>query len=351
MNNKNNVYNNIIKKKGSPYFIAEIGINHNGNYELAKKMVQSAKESGADCVKFQSFKAEKYISVFAQKANYQLKSKLHKSNSQLEIIKNCEFSIEKMKKIKKFCHKINIDFLCTPFEIYSFKELLGIGEKTIKISSCNLTNIPFLREVSKHKVQSLLSTGMSNFNEVVEATSIFEENKVNIGLFQCTSNYPSKFENSNLNVIDTYKKIFNYPIGFSDHNKSSLPAIVATTLGISMIEKHFTLSRKLPGVDQAASIEPKELKELISDLKKINIIKGDNKKNLCEEEINTQKSLRRSLVASRFLKAGRKIKKSDISIKRPGTGISPKYLDFIIGKTIKKSIFRDQILTIDNLLK
>ena len=219
--------------------------------------------------------------------------------------------------------------------------------KTIKISSCNLTNIPFLKEVSKFNVNVLLSTGMSSLDEVITSYKILEDKKLNLGIFQCTSNYPCKFENSNLNVLKTYQSIFDGPIGFSDHTFGTLPAIVATTMGVDMIEKHFTLSRELPGVDQKASIEPIELKNLIEELKQIKKIKGSHVKKIVDEEIDTKLSLRRSLVAKKNLKKGSLVKKKDITIKRPGTGIEPKFLDFIVGKKIKKNISKDEILTLD----
>ncbi len=341
------VYTKILSKKNSPYFIAEIGINHNGSFDLAKKMIIAAKNSGADCVKFQSLKADKYISSLAQKAPYQTNETKFKTKSQLQIIKDCEISIKEMIKLRNFCKKIKIDFLSTPFEIDSFRELIKIGVKTIKISSCNLTNIPFLKEVSKFNVNVLLSTGMSSLDEVITSYKILEDKKLNLGIFQCTSNYPCKFENSNLNVLKTYQSIFDGPIGFSDHTFGTLPAIVATTMGVDMIEKHFTLSRELPGVDQKASIEPIELKNLIEELKQIKKIKGSHVKKIVDEEIDTKLSLRRSLVAKKNLKKGSLVKKKDITIKRPGTGIEPKFLDFIVGKKIKKNISKDEILTLD----
>ena len=340
----NDVYKEIIRKKNSPYFIAEIGINHNGNFDLAKKMILAAKESGADCVKFQSLKASKYISSLAQKAPYQINETKFKTKSQLEIIKECEIKIYEIEKLKKFCKKIKIDFLSTPFEIFSLRELIKLGEKTIKVSSCNLTNIPFMKEISKYKVNVLLSTGMSKLDEVLESYNILKQKNLNVGIFQCTSNYPCKFENSNLNVINTYKEIFGRPIGFSDHTFGTLPAIVAGSIGVDMIEKHFTLSRSLPGVDQKASIEPKELKKLINDLKKIKKIKGSKHKKVVKEEIDTKLSLRRSLVANKNLFKGNYIKKNDIAIKRPGTGIEPKFFEYVIGKKIKKNIKKDEIL-------
>jgi len=342
-NKKNNfIYRNIIKRK-NPYIIAEIGINHNGNINLAKKMILSAKKNGAACVKFQALIADRYISKYANKAGYQKRVKRVKTLSQLEIIKACEISFEGMKKLKNYAAKINIDFLCTPFEIWSLKALIQLKVKAIKISSCNLTNIPFLKLAAKTKVPVLLSTGMAKIEEVKEAVNIFKKSGSPLLIFQCTSNYPASIENTNMSVLTTYKKLFNCPVGYSDHTPSNLPAITAISLGAVAIEKHFTLSKKLEGIDQKASIEPHELRKLV-DLSIITKkVLGSAKKFQTTEEKDTAKSLRRSLVASQNLYEGQKIMKSHISIKRPGIGIEPKYLNKIVGKKLKKNIKIDQV--------
>ena len=348
-NKKNNFLNKKILSSKYPYIIAEIGINHNGKVKLAKKMMLSAKKNGASCVKFQAFIVDNYISKFAKKARYQKKDNKVKSKSQLEIIKSCEISIKEMIDLKKFAKKIKIDFLCTPFEISSLKALVDIGVEAIKISSCNLTNIPFLKLAAKTKLPILLSTGMANIQEVKSAVGIFKKTKSPLLLLQCTSNYPAKIENSNILVLNTYKKLFKCPVGYSDHTPSILPAIAAISLGASVIEKHFTISKKLPGIDQKASIEPNELKDLVSIAKKTKLIFGNSKKFQTKEEIDTARSLRRSLVASQNLFKGQKILKSQISIKRPGTGIEPKYFQKIVGKKLKKNVKADQVLKFDQL--
>ena len=342
---KNFLVKNILSCK-TPYIIAEIGINHNGNLSLAKKMILSAKKNGANCVKFQKFIADNYISRFAGKANYQKKIISKKDNSQLEIIKACEFNIKQMNILKKFSKKNGIDFLCTPFEIDSLNELIKIKVEAIKISSCNLTNFPFLYAAAKSKLPILLSTGMANFEEVDDAVKIFKRFKNPLLVFQCTSNYPSKISNANLLVLNTYKKKFKCPVGFSDHTNSLIPAIVAVSQGAVVIEKHFTLSKKLPGIDQKASIEPKELKELAKVTKDASLSLGEFEKKRSKEENDTVKALRRSLVASKNIKKNEVLKKSMISIKRPGTGLGTKYLNKIIGLKLKKNIIKDQIFKI-----
>ncbi len=342
---KNFIVKNILSCK-TPYIIAEIGINHNGNLSLAKKMILSAKKNGANCVKFQKFIADKYISRFAGKAKYQKKIVSKKNISQLEIIRACEFNINQMNILKKFSKKNGIDFICTPFEIDSLNELIRIKVDAIKISSCNLTNFPFLYAAAKSKLPILLSTGMANFNEVKDAVRVFKKFKNPLLIFQCTSNYPSKISNANLLVLKTFKKKFKCPVGFSDHTNSVIPAIVAVSQGAVVIEKHFTLSKKLPGIDQKASIEPRELKELVAAVKDASLSLGEFEKKRSKEENDTAKALRRSLVASNNIGKNEVLKKSMISIKRPGTGLGTKYLNKIIGLKLKKNVMKDHIFKI-----
>ena len=338
---------NIVNSK-TPYIIAEIGINYNGDLELAKKMIKAAKKSGAHCVKFQKFIADNYISKFAQKAGYQKNDKKVSKKSQLEIIKSCELDINQLKILKTFSEKLKIDFLCTPFEIDSLKELIKIKISAIKISSCNLNNIPFLIEAAKSKLPILMSTGMGSIQEVKDAVKIFKRFKNPLLIFQCTSNYPSNIKNANISVLTSYKKLFKCPVGYSDHTSSVVPAIVSISKGAVAIEKHFTLSRSLPGIDQKASIEPIELKELVEVTKQAKDSIGSSIKKRTDEEDDTLKSLRRSLVAAKDLKKGTRINKLMVNIKRPGTGLSTIYLKKIVGLKLKKNIRKDELFKLKN---
>ena len=340
-----------ILKSKNPYIIAEIGINHNGNLNLAKKMILSAKKNGASCVKFQKFIANDYISKFAQKAGYQKNDKKVSKKTQLEIIKSCELNMEQLKSLKNFSKKNNIDILCTPFEISSLKSLIKMNIEALKISSCNLNNIPFLNEAAKSKLPILLSTGMGDLKEVKQAVKIFKKSGNPLLLFQCTSNYPSKVENANLSVITSYKKIFNCPVGYSDHTSSMTPAIVSIAKGAVVIEKHFTLSRKLPGIDQKASIEPNELKDLVRLTTEAKNSLGNPVKQRSKEENDTLKSLRRSLVAAMNIKSKSKITRDMVAIKRPGTGLPTTFLKKIIGLKLKKNVMKDQIFKITDFEK
>ncbi len=329
----------LIKKITSrkyPYIIAEIGINHNGDMKLAQEMIISAKENGADCVKFQSFIADKYIAPYSIKANYQKKSRDHQKQSQREIIKSCEVSTDQLISLKKFASKVNIDFLSTPFEIQSLNELIKCKLKALKISSCNLTNYPFLNCAAKSGLPILLSTGMGNISEVIEAVNIFKKSKSELILLQCTSNYPSKIKNANLNVLKTYNTLFNVPVGFSDHTVNNTASIVASVFGAKVIEKHFTLSRNLEGIDQKASIEPNELKELIRNIGEAIDSIGSNMKFMSDEEENTSHALRRSIVASNNLSKNKIIKKNDLTLMRPGNGLDSSKLSLLIGKKLNK---------------
>ena len=318
---KNNFIKKILSSK-YPYIIAEIGINHNGKINLAKKMILEAKKCGANCVKFQKFIANDYISKFAPQANYQKQHRRFKNKNQRDII----------------------DFLCTPFETKSLKSLLDIGIDAIKISSDNLNNISFLKEAANSKLPVLLSTGMGSLNEVKKAVKIFKKSKSPLVVLQCTSNYPSKIDSANVSVISSYKKIFKCLVGYSDHTNSNIPAIAAVSQGAMVIEKHFTLSRKLQGIDQKASIEPAEFIKYIKMIREAKISLGDPVKKTTAEEKDSIKSVRRSIVMKKNLLKNSKITKALITVKRPGIGISPDNYYNIIGKKLKKNKKEDEIL-------
>jgi N,N'-diacetyllegionaminate synthase len=346
---KNNLIERIVEAK-YPFLIAEIGINHNGDINLAKEMIIAAKENGANCVKFQSFIADNYISEFATKANYQQSNKKVSEKSQKDIIKDCELSIEQILTLKEYSEKNKIEFLSTPFEIMSFNSLEKMGVPAVKISSCNLTNIPFLKEVAESKLPVLLSTGMGSLSEVITAVTIFKNSGNPILLFQCTSNYPSNINNANVRVLETYKNLFDIPVGFSDHTKNNLAAIVAVALGAVAVEKHFTLSKNLPGIDQKASIEPTELKNLAEDLKMAKLALGDPLKRRTDEEEDTAVALRRSIVANRDINAGESLTIDMVTMKRPGNGIPPYLLSNLIGAKLRHFVKCDSVLALDDFL-
>ena len=330
-----------------PFLIAEVGINHNGDMSLAKEMVDAAAECGADCVKFQSFIADKYISPLAGKAKYQ-EQKEFASKSQRDIIKACEITLTETEELKSYSAKKNIYFLSTPFEVWSLRGLLSMNIDAIKISSCNLTNTPFLEEAAESKIPALLSTGMGSIEEVINAVNVFKRNNSPLMLFQCTSNYPSLPENANLRVIEAYKHLFGVPVGLSDHTTSNITCIAAVALGAVAIEKYFTISRDLPGIDQKASMEPDELKCLIQEIRECRSSLGSAIKFRTLEEESTAVALRRSLVAAADLSSGTILEKDCVIAMRPGTGLAPNCLPSLIGKRLTRSVKAGTPISLDD---
>lgn len=330
-----------------PFVIAEIGINHNGDIDLAKDMIDAAADCGADCVKVQNFIAEKYISPRSGKAKYQ-EQLAFAGMSQLEIIKACEISTEQSAELKAYSEKKAIKFLSTPFEVWSLRGLVSIGVDAIKVSSCNLTNTPFLEEVADCNIPVLLSTGMGSMAEVISAVGIVQRVGSPMMIFQCTSNYPSLAENANLRVLNTYQNLFQVPVGLSDHTNSNITCIAAVALGAVAVEKHFTLSRDLPGIDQKASMEPAELKALIKEIRECRSALGSPLKHRTSEEENTAAALRRSLTASRDLTAGTVLQEECVSIMRPGTGLSPENLHKLVGKRLTRDVKAGTAITLDD---
>lgn len=344
--------NNFVKKvinANKTYVIAEAGINHNGDLNLAKEMIIAAHENGADCIKFQSFITDKFISKKAKKADYQ-KQASAKDKSLYEIIKSCEINKKGLADLFDYSKEVGIDFLSTPYELWSFKILMELNVLAVKISSCNITNYPFLRAVAKSKVPVLLSTGMSNLADVTKAVEIFKRSGSSLILFQCTSNYPSKIENANLRVIPMFRQLFDTPVGFSDHTPTFTAAIAAVALGAIAIEKHFTLSRDLPGVDQKASIEPNELKQLVISVHECHVALGSPLKRRADEEENTSIALRRSLVAARDINAGEVLREGMVSIKRPGNGLGADFLPYLMGKKLTRPVNKDKLFSLDDFL-
>ena len=336
---------NILAK--APYVIAEAGINHNGDRALARDMIDAAKENGADCIKFQSFLADKYISRKAGRAGYQNQSSVG-GKSQHQIIQETEMSQEMYIELCAHAAKREIDILSTPFEVWSFRSLMELKVPAVKISSCNLTNYPFLREISATGVPVLLSTGMGTLEEVDKAVTIFKESESPLILFQCTSNYPSRIENANLNVLKTYQQRYEVPVGLSDHTPTHTTCIAAVALGAVALEKHFTLSRKLPGIDQQASIEPRELTELVTAVRDCRKALGSAEKMRSDEEEDTFVALRRSLVAARDLTSGEVLTEEMIAIKRPGNGLTTEYLPRLVGKKLSRDIGEDELLRLED---
>lgn len=338
------------------FLIAEAGVNHNGSLELACKLVDVAVEAGADAVKFQTFKAENVVSKKAEKAKYQNKVPGN-AESQFEMIKKLELSFEDFRKIKRYCDKRGIIFLSTPFDYESvdfLEELVPI----YKVGSGEITNLPFLEYIAKKGKPIILSTGMATLGEVEEATgaiinanpSFFDTFHLSrltshlppLTLLHCISEYPAKHEDVNLKAMLTLKKVFNLPVGYSDHTLGMEIPIAAVAMGARVIEKHFTLDKNLPGPDHKASLEPHQLRQMVKAIRNVERSSGDGIKRPAQSELEMMKVVRRSLMATRDIKAGEVVKESDITIKRPGTGILPKFKKIIIGMRPTKNIKKDE---------
>ncbi|REJ27593.1 MAG: N-acetylneuraminate synthase [Caldibacillus debilis] len=334
-------------ESNSTYIIAEIGVNHNGDINLALKMIDAAYEAGADAVKFQSFKSDKLVSRFAEKAKYQ-QDHTGTNETQLEMLKKLELSPEDHLIIKEYCAKKDIDFLSTPFDEETAIFLKEIGIHAYKVGSGDLTNIPFLRKIDEFGLPIILSTGMSNLGEIEEALEVI--NKSSIALLHCTSSYPAPVEDINLRAMVTIQKAFNKVVGYSDHTEGIEIALAAVALGARIIEKHFTLDKNLPGPDHKASLEPHEFKQLVKSIRIVEKSLGDGVKRCMPSEENTKEVARKSLVVSQNLKPGDILTRKNLAIKRPGTGIQPKDYNLLLGKTVKREVKQDQVLTWDDVL-
>lgn len=326
--------------------VAEIGVNHNGSVDLAKKMVDSAKNTNADIVKFQAFKSEKEISKFAHKTPYQ-KETTSDTGSQLEMCKALELSSGALSELKNYCDEIRMPFLCAAFDYESLDFLTeDLRVKTIKIASSEVTDIPFLKYVASKKVGIILSTGASNLTECsIAVDTLLRNGCPELVLLHCISSYPAPYKQVNLRAMKTLRKAFGLPVGFSDHTIGVYAAITAAAMGAVMVEKHFTLDRNMEGPDHRSSIEPAELSELVKGVAIANSVKGDGYKNPAPCEKENINLIRKSIVASQPLTKGVKLTRDMVEIKRPLLGISPVDIDKIIGLTLMRDIEEDAPIT------
>ena len=345
--NRIKIGNNFIGEMCPTFIIAEAGINHNGSLKLAKKLIEAAKESGADAVKFQTFKAEEVVTKNAEKAEYQKKTT--SENSQYEMIKKLELSADDFKDLSSHANKKGILFLSSPFDLDSIDILDDLNVPAFKFGSGEITNFPSLEYAATKGKPIILSTGMASLCEIEEAFNLLKEKISDIILMHCVTSYPAKTEDINLKVIETLKCAFNVPVGFSDHTIGIEMAVAAVAMGASVIEKHFTLDKNLVGPDHKASLEPDELERMIKSIKNVEKGMGNGIKQLTIEEEEIKKIARKSVVARVDINKGVTLKEEMLAIKRPGTGISPKYFNFLIGKKLRKSISADCLLNLDDI--
>ena len=336
---------------GYPCFIiAEAGVNHNGDMDLAHKMIDVAAQAGADAVKFQSFVTEDLVTPQAQKAEYQAET-TGQNSGQFAMLKKLELSGGQQAELKSHCDEAGILYICTPYEEKSADMLKQIGVEAYKVASTDTSNIPFLRYLAKKGISVILSTGMSLLGEVEGAINELKHNGLygKIIILQCTSEYPAPIEDINLRAIKTMEVAFGCPVGFSDHTPGIGASPWAVAAGACVVEKHFTLDRNLEGPDHRASLEPLELRELVETIRNVELALGDGVKKIMPSEMENKRRMQKSLVATRTIKAGEIIQASDMTCKRPGNGLLPSWLDKVIGQKAAKTIMNEEILKLDSI--
>ena len=330
----------------SVFIIAEAGVNHNGSIELAKQLIDVASNSGADAVKFQTFKAENLVSKNAQKAEYQKKT-TDISESQFDMIKKLELDVNTHKELIAYCQEKNIMFLSTPFDHDSIDFLNELGLKIFKIPSGDITNLPYLKRVGALGKQVILSTGMSTLKEVGDALTILVgtgTQKANITVLHANTMYPTPMEDVNLNAMLAIQEEFGVAIGYSDHTLGIEVDIAAVAMGASIIEKHLTLDKTMEGPDHKASLEPEELKDMVVAIRNIENALGSYEKKPSPSEIVNMDVARKSIVASCIIKKGELLSDKNLIAKRPGTGLSPMKWDAVIGTKATKNYQEDELI-------
>lgn len=335
---------------GNPCFvIAEAGVNHNGSFRLAKRMVNAAKDAGADAVKFQVFTAERVVTKTADKALYQ-KRRTRESN-QYEMLKKLELTEDEFTKLAAYAQRRNIIFLASTFDERSVDLLEELKVPAFKIPSGEITNFPLLKHIARKVKPIILSTGMSTLREIAEALEVIRgEGADEVVLLHCVSDYPAKMEEMNLRVMNTLRRLFEFPVGLSDHTLGVTIPIAAVALEASVIEKHFTLDKKLPGPDHKMSLEPNELKEMINCIRNVEKALGNGMKRPTKNEEKIKKAVRKSIVARTKILKGTVITKEMLDFKRPGIGIEPKYLEKVVGKKVKDDIEMGELIILKKLV-
>ncbi|KPA11435.1 N-acetylneuraminate synthase [Candidatus Magnetomorum sp. HK-1] len=327
------------------FIIAEAGVNHNGDIELAKRLIHEAKNAGADCIKFQTFKAERLVLDNAPKAEYQKKT-TNPSESQLKMLQKLELNEKAHKELFDYCQKTGITFLSTPYNKKDVDLLDQLGVQAFKLSSLHIVEPEFIKYVTDKAKPILMSTGMATLAEVDEAVgtirSVRDDDE--FILLQCTTNYPSLPEHANLRAMKTMENAFNVNVGYSDHTQSHTACIVAIALGAKIIEKHFTLDKNLEGPDHLSSETPETFKQLVSIIRETEQILGHGRKEPVNIEMLNAKDVRRSIVTAKKIQKGNVITKDCIEFKRPAKGISPKLLNQLLGRKVRKDIKENTIL-------
>jgi N,N'-diacetyllegionaminate synthase len=333
------VYKNIKIGKEFPCFIAaEVGINHNGDINLAKEMIKAAKDAGADAVKFQNYHTEDFI--LDKKLTYEYNSEGTKIvESQFEMFKRYELSFEQIQVLKDYSDELEIIFFSTPTSLKGIEDLEKVGVSLLKNGSDFLVNLELINQMAKTGIPVIISTGMATLGEIDDAVRSFEQaGGKELIILHCVSAYPTPAEEVNLNKISSLAKAFQYPIGFSDHTDGIVAAVGAVVLGACFIEKHFTLNKNLPGPDHHFSSDPKEFKELVNSIRFVEKSLGNSKISPTQKEEFNRNTARLSCVAKHRLKSGHIIQREDIAFSRPANGLPPKLLDILIGTNVKEDM-------------
>ena len=328
--------------------IAEAGVNHNGDIDKAKRLIDKAVEANVAYIKFQTFKTELCISKNAVKADYQIENTQNSSESQLEMVKKLELSFEQFIELEKYCQQKGIKFLSTGFDTDSLNFLAGLGVKIAKIPSGEITNLPYLRQVASLFPEVIISTGMATITEIKDAVKVLTDNGVSkdkITVLHCNTEYPTPMEDVNLKAMLHIQRELGVPVGYSDHTLGIEVPIAAVALGATVIEKHFTLDKTLPGPDHKASLEPDELKAMVSAIRNIEkAIGGSGLKEVSKSEEKNKPIARKSIVAATNIAKGEVFSTKNLTVKRPGIGISPMQWDEVIGKEAKQSFQEDDLI-------
>jgi len=353
------------------FIIAEAGVNHNGSMEMARRLIETAAEAGADAVKFQTFKSEKVISKFAEKASYQ-KNTTDAAESQLEMVKKLELGVDEHFALKSHCEACGILFLSTPFDLDSVDLLVEqMKVPQLKIPSGEITNAPLLLKIAQTGLPVIVSTGMATLGEIEQALGVlafgylgtgdspsrrhFQEAflsaegqaalKCHVSLLHCTTEYPAPFEDVNLRAMDTLYQAFGLPVGLSDHTEGIAVPVAAVARGARIIEKHFTLNKGLPGPDHKASLNPEELKQMVAAIRQVEQAMGQARKIPAPSELKNKDIARKSLVAAKAIDAGERFTEENLTTKRPGNGISPLHYWDLLGKKADRAYREDEVIT------
>lgn len=328
--------------------IAEAGVNHNGSLDLAKQLVLKAKDAGVDYIKFQTFKASKLVTKSARQAEYQQRNNGNQEESQYQMLRRLELSPRDHQLLIDYCNELDIKFFSTAFDFDSIDYLHSLNLGLWKIPSGEVTNYPFLKRIAAYNEKTILSTGMCEMQDVRDAVQALYKNglsKENLILLHCNTEYPTPYEDVNLKAMDTLRKEFDVEVGYSDHTKGIEVPIAAVALGATVIEKHFTLDRNLPGPDHRASLEPDELKAMVRSIRNIEkAICGDGLKHVSNSERKNITIARKSIVAACDIKMGEVFTERNLAVKRPGSGITPMQWEKVLGQRAKKDFSEDELI-------